>query len=92
MTELQRLVLDFRSGELVVRCLYRTKQGTNPGTQGRLREVSGLVRTGLEDALETLEGGAEVVGTSGFVTREDVLMATTSPDTPKTQRRVRRSR
>jgi hypothetical protein len=25
MTELQRLVLDYRSGELVVRCLYRSQ-------------------------------------------------------------------
>jgi hypothetical protein len=27
MTELQRLVLDYRSGELVVRCLYRSQDG-----------------------------------------------------------------
>ena len=32
---LQRLVLDFRSGELVVRCLYRSKGDSNPGTKGR---------------------------------------------------------
>jgi hypothetical protein len=29
---LQRLVLDFRSEELVVRCLYRSKGESNPGT------------------------------------------------------------
>ena len=31
----QRLVLDFRIGELVVRCLYRSKGDSNPGTNGR---------------------------------------------------------
>jgi hypothetical protein len=70
---LQRLVLDFRTGELVVRCLYRTQDAPNPGTKMRAREVTLLTRTGLQDALEALEGGAEVVGTSGFTTREDIL-------------------
>jgi len=37
----------------------------------------------LEQALEALEGGAECVGTSGFTTREEVLMATTSPSEAK---------
>jgi hypothetical protein len=32
---LQRLVLDYRSGELVVRCLYKTRDGPNPGTKPR---------------------------------------------------------
>ena len=32
---LQRLVLDFRSGELVVRCFYRSKGDSIPGTKGR---------------------------------------------------------
>jgi len=68
---LQRLVLDFRNDELVVRCLYRSKGDSNPGTKGRRREVSGLVRTGLEQALEVLEGGAEIVGTSGYTVREE---------------------
>ena len=80
---LQRLVLDYRSGELVIRCLYRSKGDSNPGTKTRRREVSGLVRTGLEQALEALEGRVDVVGTSGFTTREDVLLATTSSDAPK---------
>ena len=40
--------------------------------------MSELVRSGLQDALEALEGGTECVGTSGFTTREDVLLATTS--------------
>jgi hypothetical protein len=40
MTELQRLVLDFRTGELVVRCLYLTEGGAGPilkPAAGRLR-------------------------------------------------------
>ncbi len=40
----------------------------------------GLARSGLTQALEALEAGAECVGTSGFTTREDVLLTTTSPD------------
>jgi len=86
MTEgnLRRLVLDYRTGELVLRVLYRRSQdGPNPGTKARAREVSGLVREGLREALRALEGDVEVVGTSGFTTREDVLLATTSPDTAK---------
>jgi hypothetical protein len=70
---LQRLVLDFRTGELVVRCLYRRTDGPNPGTKSRAREVTQLTRTGLHDALEALEGGAEWVGTSGYVVREDTI-------------------
>jgi hypothetical protein len=73
MTQLQRLVLDFRSGELVVRCLYRTKGSAGPNTKARRQEVEQLVREGLRQALVSLEGGAEVVGTSGFTTREDIL-------------------
>jgi hypothetical protein len=80
---LQRLVLDFRRGEPVVRCLYRSEDGPNPGTKARAREVTDLVRTGLEQALRNLEGGAECVGTSGFTTREDVLLTTASPDADK---------
>ncbi len=82
---LQRLVLDFRTEELVVRALYRRSLEDAPGTntKARAREVSELVRTGLEDALAALEGDVEVVGTSGFTQREDVLLATTSPDAAK---------
>ena len=80
---LQRLVLDYRTGELVVRCLYRSQNGPNPGTKARARVVAELVRTGLHDALEALEGGAKCVGTSGFTTREDVLLATSSPSEAK---------
>jgi len=34
---LQRLVLDYRTGELVVRVLYGSKDGPNPGTKARRR-------------------------------------------------------
>src|SRR5215213_7239538 len=80
---LERLVLDFRNSELVVRCLYHSKGDSNPGTKTRTKEVASLTRAGLEQALEALEGGAECVGTSGFTTREDVLLATISPDAGK---------
>ena len=76
---LQRLVVEIKSGELVLRVLYRSKGESNPGTKARTREVTDLARSGLRDALEALEGRAECVGTSGFTTREDVLLATTSP-------------
>jgi hypothetical protein len=73
---LQRLVLDFRTGELVVRCLYRTQDGPNSGTKARRREVAELAREGLTAALDALEGRVDVVGTSGFETREDVVLCT----------------
>jgi len=75
MTQLQRLVLDFRNDEeIVVRCLYRSSlDGPNPTTKARAREVSELTSEGLRQALASLEGDAELVGTSGFTTREDLL-------------------
>jgi hypothetical protein len=86
---LQRLVLDFRSGELIARVLYRSGlDGPNPSTKARAREVTDLTRAGLTAALEALEGGTECVGTSGFTTREDVLLATTSPAALQTARQV----
>jgi hypothetical protein len=91
MTQLQRLVLDYRSGELVIRCLYRRslEDAPGPSTKRREREVAELTREGLSTALEALEGGAECVGTSGFTAREDVLLATTSPDALQTARQVK---
>jgi hypothetical protein len=83
--QLKRLVVEFRGDdEYVVRALYNTQgDGPNPGTKARARKVQELTRTGLQDALETLEGGAECVRTSGFTQREDVLLATASPDANK---------
>ncbi len=76
-TSLQRLVVDFRGGELVVRALYRRslEDGPSPNTKARAREVSELVRSGLEDALEGLQGDVAMVGTSGFTAREDIMVA-----------------
>ena len=78
----QRLVLTFKPEGVEIRMLYRTKDGPNPGTQARCREVTELARASLTQALEAIEAGAECVGTSGFDVREDVLMATT-PDADK---------
>ena len=92
---LQRLVLDFRTGELVVRCLYRSKGGSNPGTKTRTKEISTLAKTGLEQALQALEvseAGAEVVGTSGFTTREDILSLPTASPRPDELREAWRRR
>ncbi len=81
---LQRLVLTFKPDGVEVRTLYRRKSGPNPGTKARRREVSELVRTGLQDALEALEGDVEDLGTSGYEVREDILgLPTSSPATAK---------
>jgi hypothetical protein len=75
---LQRLVLDYRSGELVVRCLYRSSlDAPNPGTGRRRRQVEELTREGLRQALASLEVDAALVGCSGFTQREDVLLVDT---------------
>ena len=71
---LQRLVITFgRDSE--IRVLYRRKDGPNPGTVRRRREVEQLAREGLTTALEALDAGDDVadLGTSGFTTREDTL-------------------
>ena len=88
---LQRLVIDYRSGEMVLRCLYRSKGDSNPGTKTRRREVTEITREGLSAALKALERRVDVVGTSGFTTREDVVLCTarddTTPDVHKTAKR-----
>ena len=89
---LQRLVLEFRDGELIARVLYRSGlDGPNPSTKARTREVTDLTRAGLTAALEALdsEAAAACVGTSGFTTREDVILATTSPAALQTARQVK---
>ena len=70
---LQRIVIDVRSEEMVLRVLYRSQDGPGPNTKARHREVSELARSGLTQVLEALEGGAEVVGASGFTQSEDTL-------------------
>jgi hypothetical protein len=75
MTQLERLVVDYRSGEVVVRVLYRSSlDAPNTGTKGRRRQVSELAREGLRQALASLEGETTLVGCSGFTQREDVLL------------------
>jgi hypothetical protein len=66
-----------------VRCLYRSQDEAGPNTKARRREVTELTREGLSAALEALEGRVDVVGASGFTQREDVLLATASPDADK---------
>jgi hypothetical protein len=91
MSNLQRLVIDFRNSELVVRCLYQTQDGPGPNTKARRREVQYLTREGLGAALEALEGRVDVVGTSGFTVREDVVLCTSKgdarPDVHKTTKK-----
>ncbi len=72
---LQRLVITFGAGEITTRVLYRSETKANPGTAARRREVRELARTGLVEALEALDGRVDVIGTSGFETREDTLSA-----------------
>jgi hypothetical protein len=76
VTQLQRIVIEMKSGELVLRVLYRSKGESNPGTKARTREVTDLACSGLRDALEALEGRVDVVGTSGFTTCEDIVLCT----------------
>jgi len=72
---LQRLVIEFKGSELVLRCLYRrsVEDAPGPSTKRREREVAELTREGLSTALEALEGRVDVVGTSGYSVREDLL-------------------
>jgi hypothetical protein len=94
MPELKRLVLDYRSeaGELAIRALYSTQVGPGPGTKARAREVSSLVRTGLQDALEALQDGdVTMCGTSGFTQREDILTVA-SPTDVISETRVKETR
>lgn len=83
MTQLQRLVLTFTREGVEIRTFYRSKDGPGPNTKARRREVTDLTREGLRQALASLEGRVDVVGTSGFTQLEDVLLATTSPDANK---------
>ena len=80
---LQRVVIEFKGSELVLRCLYRRslEDAPGPSTKRREREVAELTREGLSTALEALEGRVDVVGTSGYSVREDLLsVALPRPD------------
>jgi len=88
---LQRLIITFKPEELEIRTLYRRRNqdGPGPNSKARWREVEELSREGLRQALASLEGGAECVGTSGFTTREDILsVALPRPDEPAAARRA----
>jgi len=81
---LQRLIVTFKPEETIIHALYRSSlDGPNPNTKARGKEVSKLIRSGLEDALGALDGKVDLVGCSGFTTREDVLLAISSPDADK---------
>ena len=59
---LQRLALDFRTGGLVVHCLYHTEGEAGPNTKARRREVMEISRKGLGAALEALEEHVDASG------------------------------
>jgi hypothetical protein len=75
---LKRPVLEFGRDGIQLRALYRSeaKDGPNPGTKARRREVRALSVEGLTRALPALED----LGTSGFTTREDTFLCTTGRD------------
>jgi len=65
---LQRLVLDFRSGELVVHCLYRSKGDSNPGTKWRLTYAHARVEGGPSASQSSSSKSATIdVGTPTIV-------------------------
>jgi len=82
---LQRIVIDLRGQEMILRVLYRSDGSSNPGTVRRRREVEDLARSGLRDALEALEGRVDVVGVSGYTVREDILSLSFLPATANTR-------
>jgi hypothetical protein len=57
---LQRLVIDLRAEEMILRVLYRCKDGPGPNTKARRREATELARAGLTQALAALEDGARL--------------------------------
>jgi hypothetical protein len=74
----KRIILTFKDGETVIHALYQRKDGPNPNTKARLRELVGLTQRGLRDALEALQSRPAVCeGTSGFVERQDILSVNT---------------
>jgi hypothetical protein len=80
--QLQRLVIETKPEELIIRVLYRSKGESNPGTKARTREVTALARSGLTRALEALDASdVAICGTSGYTTREDLLVVDTKDAT-----------
>jgi hypothetical protein len=83
---LQRLILIFKPEEVILQVLYRTQDGPGPNTKNRRKEVAGLARSGLERALEALEGRVDVIGVSGYDVREDALSVASPPAATKAKR------
>lgn len=54
---LRRLTVEFNRNELQLRALYRSIDCLGTSPKARRREVEQLIRTGLEQALETLKEG-----------------------------------
>jgi len=80
---LQRLIVTFKPEETIIHALYRSDGRSNPGTKARRREVEQLARSGLRQALASLdEGDVTMCGASGFTQREDIL-SVGSPDAAK---------
>ena len=86
---LQRLIITFKPEETIMHALYKSKDGPGPNTKARRREVTDLTREGLRQTLASLEGDVDVVGTSGYQLREDVLSATASPSALETTEQVK---
>jgi hypothetical protein len=77
---LQRLVLDFRTVELVVRCLYRTEGEAGPNTKARRRRGIGAHPLRPQRRSGGLREACGRCGTSGFTTREDIVLCTAKGD------------
>jgi hypothetical protein len=75
MSQLQRLILTFKPEEVIMHALYRTEGEAGP-KKNRRREVTRLTREGLRQALASLEGRVDLVGTSGYEVREDIVLCT----------------
>ncbi len=78
------IVLTYAPDGIHLSVRYVRKDGPNPSTKGRLREVRDFARSGLMQALEALEGDVVSIGEAGFTQREDVLQLLVPPAKDKT--------
>jgi hypothetical protein len=78
MTELQRLVLDYRTGELVALPLPQRRRSRPEHQSSQASKVQDLTHEGLSVALEALEGRVDIAGMSGFTTQGDIVLCTTN--------------
>ncbi len=64
----------FSTDGLRVQASYVRRGGPHPGTKARAREVRELVRVGLADAIQKLDGGeVAVTQEAGFEKRMDTI-------------------